>query len=83
MHHVTDIGLVDAHAKCHGCHHDIELIFQEAVLNIGPLLLSPARMIGVGIMTLESQTLRHLIDSSTTAAIDDATATILSSNELT
>ena len=83
MHHVTNIGLVDAHAECHGCHHDIELIFQEAVLNIAPLLLSPARMIRVGIMALESQTLRHLIDPSTAAAIDDATGAILGSNELT
>ena len=72
MHHVADVGLVDAHAEGVGGHHDRGRIVHEGPLVALALLGGEPRVVAGGRDAALAQVVAHLLHRRPLGAVDDA-----------
>ena len=72
MYDVSNVGLVDTHAKGNRSNYHIDALHQEIVLRSSPLRRFHTGMIGTGTDGIGTQHLRQLLYTASAQAIDDA-----------
>ena len=71
VHHEGDVGLVDAHAKGVGGHHDRFAIVEEILLVLLTVGIAHARVVGGGIEARLTECLADLLHPRSCRAVDD------------
>ncbi|VVO45103.1 hypothetical protein PS710_06569 [Pseudomonas fluorescens] len=66
------VGLIDAHAECHGGDHDQAFLVEEAFLVVGPGIVGQTGVIGQRREPLFAEEHRDFVDLLARQAIDDA-----------